>query len=115
MTGKKQVKGILLGLMAGLFVVSEAWAFCVSNATATPLFARSLDSSKFQADIAPGKQKCCPNCINPRRGKTSLLIVSGYVPVSKNSQPGWQGECRVDTAESGNITVTGSITSLSCR
>jgi hypothetical protein len=110
-----RIKMILAGLVLGLGLVSEGWAFCVLNGTETPLFARSLDSVTFQVNIPPGEKECCTKCVNPRRGKASLLIVSGYVPVSRNSQPGWQGECRIETIGTGQITVTGSISELSCQ
>ncbi|MBF0455894.1 MAG: hypothetical protein HQL72_13895 [Magnetococcales bacterium] len=104
-----------LGVATAAFWVVDGWAFCVQNDSEAPLFARSLDSTKFQVDIPPGEKKCCVKCVNPQRDKTTLLIVSGYVPVSRNSQPGWQGECRVKTKETGNITVTGSLEELHCQ
>jgi hypothetical protein len=110
-----RLTAILLGLALGLILVSQGWAFCVQNETQTPLFARSLDSVKFQANIPPGDNQCCEGCINRKRGKTTLLIVSGYEPISKNSHPGWQGECRIHAVESSNITVTGSLTKLICQ
>ncbi|MBF0357135.1 MAG: hypothetical protein HQL70_00935 [Magnetococcales bacterium] len=105
----------LLALTVVAFTATDGWAFCVQNQTATTLFARSLDSTKFQVNIGPGEQQCCSDCINRSRGQTTLLIVSGYVPISKNSQPGWQGECRVDTDQDGKITVTGSKSKLTCQ
>ncbi|MBF0447509.1 MAG: hypothetical protein HQL67_04845 [Magnetococcales bacterium] len=108
--------GILLAtLVAGFGLVSEGLAFCVQNDSEVSLFARSLDSGKFQVDIPPGEKKCCQKCINPKRDKTALLIVSGYEPVSQNSHPGWQAECRTDTTESGLITVTGSLKKIACQ
>jgi hypothetical protein len=105
----------LLALIGVALTATDGWAFCIQNQTATALFARSLDSTKFQVNIGPGEQQCCSDCINRSRGQTTLLIVSGYVPVSKNSQPGWQGECRVKTNQDRKITVTGSISKLKCR
>lgn len=116
---KKHVRTgvVVLGLSLGMNLswVSEGAAFCVVNHTETSLFARSLDSVRFQATIEPGEQACCEECLPPKRKKSTLLIVSGYVPVSKDSQPGWQGECRTHVGENEKVTVTGSLTNLSCR
>lgn len=114
-----QIKSLLVGTLLVFGIVStsvDAAAFCISNQAKTSLHGQSLDSQNFQADIPPGKQACCATCVNPkRRDWTNLLIVSGYVPVTQESQPGWQAECRIKTPATGHVVVTGDISQISCK
>ncbi len=87
-------------------------AFCLVNETAVELHAQSLDSQRFERDVAAGGKMCCPAC---KRQRTTLLIVTGYVPVSGNSQPGWRAECRARVDRSQTVVVSGGLNRIVCQ
>ncbi|CCQ75563.1 hypothetical protein [Magnetospira sp. QH-2] len=107
-------KPLLWIALAAFFLVSGAsgaHAFCVTNGIKGSLHVESLGSDGFVADIVPMAQTCCPTsqCAKP----TTLLIVSGYVPVAEG-RPGWTAECRAKVKPGNTISVTGSVKKITC-
>ena len=106
-------------LFAALFLFSvgfptAARAYCVSNGTSVSVHGQSLDSQRFSRDIAPGAEVCCQHC-GDGRPRAILLIVTGYVPVTRDSHPGWTAECRVRVASGGRVRVTGNASRITCE
>ncbi|MBF0109715.1 MAG: hypothetical protein HQL76_11110 [Magnetococcales bacterium] len=112
MNVKKYWRQWLLGILM-IFPI-EAGAFCLVNDTDVPVHGQSLDSTPFEADLAPGATVCCDDCLQNGQSIASLLVVTGYVPVSQNSQPGWLAECRTRVTARGQIVVTGSASQIFC-
>lgn len=110
----------LAGLMLCLLLVlpgGAAMAFCIQNDTDVSLHAQALDSSNFSADIAPGGSQCCEgsSCFPSGRAQTLIMVVTGYRPVSNDSHPGWQAECRGRVGARQRLTVDGSLDKIQCR
>ena len=106
-------------LFAALFLFSVGFpaavrAYCVSNDTSVAVHGQSLDSQRFSQEIAPGAEVCCQDC-SGGRSRAILLIVTGYVPVTRDSHPGWSAECRVRVARNGRVRVTGNTSRIICE
>ncbi|HIJ83293.1 MAG TPA: hypothetical protein HPQ00_03715 [Magnetococcales bacterium] len=104
---------VLAGIVG--FIPMVADAYCLINKTNVIIHGQSLDSSAFEADIAPGESVCCDDCLYSGQSTASLLVVTGYVPVSQNSQPGWNAECRIHVSALGQAVVTGSASRINCK
>ncbi|MBF0146207.1 MAG: hypothetical protein HQL84_09245 [Magnetococcales bacterium] len=101
-----------MGIM--IMVPVGADAFCLVNDTNVSIHGQSLDRTAFEADIAPGGSVCCDDCLKNNQSIASLLVVTGYVPVSQNSQPGWNAECRTRVSAQGQVIITGTASQIFC-
>ncbi len=97
-----------------LAIPGVAHPFCLINHSSVFIHGQSLDSTSFEADIAPGGSVCCDDCLTDGRSIASLLVVTGYIPVSQNSQPGWNAECRFRLSAQGEAVVTGTESQITC-
>ena len=96
-------------LVGVLLAVSPAAAFCLTNGAAVPVHVMALDTSGFEADLAPGQRLC-----RDARADIQLMAVTGYVPLQGDQRPGWRAECRIRLAADGEADIAGSRDDLTC-
>ena len=108
----------ILGFFAsGPMARADEGISCVLNQTKASLHVLALDASRYEADVKPGSRLCCGSkaCKSLKKGKaTSLLIVTGYVPVAKEQRPGWKAQCKAKPNPGQTVVVTGNTTKISC-
>jgi len=111
--GLARIIPVLLFAGAAFAAPTPSHAFCVANNTKVKIHAQSLSSSKFEADITPGKQSCSGKNVK----KARILVVTGYVPVAKKkkSKPGWKAECRAQVKMNEWVDVKGTAKKISCK
>ncbi|MBF0177349.1 MAG: hypothetical protein HQL63_10970 [Magnetococcales bacterium] len=104
-------------LFLACWLPTSAEAYCLENATSTPLHAQSLDSGVFMANIPSGARTCCQEakCIGKKRPDSLLLIVTGYIPVGQAGQPGWRAECRIRVQAGSRVQVHGDVAHIKCE
>ncbi len=101
-----------MAVLAATLGAEEARAFCFENRAAAAVHVEALAPNGFVADLAPGQTACCAGgtCA---AGPVPILLMTGYVPVTKG-RPGWSAECRVRVRAGDRITVRGNESRISC-
>nr|CRH07273.1 Conserved protein of unknown function [Candidatus Magnetococcus massalia] len=86
---------------------------CVENRTETQIHVQALNSTGFHMSLAPGEKRCCSSegC---RTESTPLIILSGYIPISTEGQPGWRSECRTQAEPGETVIVDGTLDAIRC-
>jgi hypothetical protein len=110
------IASLLAGITAS--AANPAHAFCVANSSKVKIHAQSLSASGFEGDIAPNGHLCCTgkNCVNKKAKRARVLVVTGYVPVTKKKgRPGWKAECRAKVKMDEWVEVKGSLKKISCK
>jgi len=105
---------LLIGLFAAMVfgVSSSAEAFCVENKVLERIHVQALDKSRFAGDIRGNGTKCGRGAKGQKT--VTLLIVTGYEPVSKSGRPGWTAQCRVQIPVDATVVVTGRGRDIAC-
>lgn len=112
-TASLRIIGPLLGVL--LLLSPPAGAWCVSNGSDQPVHVQALDASGFETDIPPGGQGCCDAQACQEHPFSTVLVVTGYVPLAQGRQPGWKGECRARVPREGAIAVSGQLRAIRCQ
>ncbi len=109
------IKRLLWSLILMLALPASASAFCIINQSSATVHVHALNTSAFEAHMAPGDQTCCraPGCV--RNGVAQLLAVTGYVPVGSGNRPGWKAECRGRVALQGELLIQGNRNRIRCH
>ena len=112
------VSTVALAAMAAAAGPKPAQAFCVGNDASAKIHVQSLSAPGFEGDIEPKKHMCCTdkNCVSKSTKRTQVLVVTGYVPVTKQKgRPGWKAECRAKVQMDEWVEVKGALNKISCK
>ncbi|MBF0142776.1 MAG: hypothetical protein HQL57_03310 [Magnetococcales bacterium] len=115
--GKWRLLLCSLLMTGGWSLSAEASGYCVVNGADVEIHVVSLDTPAFVADIPPGEDRCCeaPGCFKRKQRTTILMVVTGYVPVTRESHPGWEAECRIRPSSGDSVMVTGGQQRIQCE